>query len=301
LHNLANFRKHTFIWLGGIVAPLIVFAIFAGYPILYNLLLSFTNWNGLSRQIKPVGLNNYIELAKDPTFILSLLNSLKWTLVALVLSLFLGFSLAAVLFLGKVYFPALYRSLIFLPVTLSLVATGIMFSLILSPDFGLLDQALWHLGLGNLTRPWLGDYHTALYVLIGVGVWTYVGIPMMLFHAGLSDLDPELLDAARLDGASDFQIARRILWPALRPVVVMVAILSVIQSLKTFDLVAIMTQGGPAGATKVLGYFMYTQTFWNNRFGYGAAISVVILLLSIGYVWVYLRSVARSALHVSKQ
>lgn len=297
----ANFRKHAFVWLGGVAAPLAVFAIFAGYPILYNLLLGFTKWNGLSREIKPIGLHNYIELARDPIFILSLLNSLKWTLLTLAFSVGLGFSLATVFFLGRVYFPSLYRSLIFLPVTVSLVAIGIMFSLILSPDFGLLDQSLRVLGLGGLPRPWLGDYHTALYVLIGVGIWAYMGVPLMLFHAGLSEIDPELLDAARLDGASDFQIARYIFVPALRPVVVIVAILSVIQSLKTFDLVAIMTQGGPAGATKVLGYFMYTETFWNNRFGYGAAISIVILLLSSGFAWIYLRSVAKNALHISKQ
>jgi len=295
------FRKHTFISLWGLVVPLIVFAIFAGYPILYNLFLSFTKWNGLSTEIKPIGLNNYIELGRDPIFVLSLVNTLKWTILTLIFSLGLGLSLSIILFLGKVYFRSLFRSLIFVPVTMSLVATGIMFSLILSPDFGLLDQTLRALQLGRLIRPWLGDYHTALYVLIGIGVWGYVGIPLMLFHAGLNELDPELLDAARLDGASDLQIARHILLPALKPALVIVAVLSVLQSLRTFDLVATMTQGGPAGATKVLGYFMYSETFWNNRFGYGAAISVVILVLSIGFAWAYLRRVANNAIHESKQ
>jgi raffinose/stachyose/melibiose transport system permease protein len=297
----ALFRKHTFISLMGVVAPLMVFAVFAGYPILYNLFLSFTKWNGLSPNIKRIGLHNYIELARDPIFILSLVNTLKWTALTLIISLGLGLSLSIVLFLGKVYFPALFRSLIFLPVTMSMVATGIMFSLILSPDFGLLDQALRALHLSQLVRPWLGDYRTALYVLITVGAWGYAGIPLMLFHAGLNELDSELLDAARLDGASDLQLARHIILPALKPVFVIVAVLSVIQSLKTFDLVATMTQGGPAGSTKVLGYFMYSETFWNDRFGYGAAISVVILILSSGFAWTYLRSVANNALHVSKQ
>jgi raffinose/stachyose/melibiose transport system permease protein len=295
------FRKHTFISLWGLVVPLIVFAIFAGYPILYNLFLSFTKWNGLSTEIKPIGLNNYIELGKDPIFVLSLVNTLKWTILTLIFSLGLGLSLSIILFLGKVYFRGLFRSLIFVPVTMSLVATGIMFSLILSPDFGLLDQTLRALQLDWLIRSWLGDYHTTLYVLIAIGVWGYVGIPLMLFHAGLNELDPELLDAARLDGASDLQIARHILLPALKPAFVIVAVLSVLQSLRTFDLVATMTQGGPAGATKVLGYFMYSETFWNNRFGYGAAISVVILVLSIGFAWAYLRRVANNAIHESKQ
>lgn len=294
-------RKHSFISLLGVVVPLIIFVIFAGYPILYNLFLSFTKWNGLSPEIKLIGLNNYIELVRDPIFLLSFVNTLKWTILSLILSLGLGLSLSVILFLRKIYWQCLFRSLIFLPVTFSLVATGIMFSLILSPDFGLLDQTLRTLQMAWLIRPWLGDYHMALYVLIAIGIWGYVGIPLMLFHAGLSELDPELLDAARLDGASDFDIARHIILPSLKPAFVIVAILSVLQSLRTFDLVAIMTQGGPAGATKVLGYFMYSETFWDNRFGYGAAISVVILIISSGFAWTYLRRVANNAIHSSKQ
>ncbi len=278
-----------------------VFVIFAGYPILYNLLLSFTQWNGLSPEIKLIGLNNFIELGRDPIFLLSFVNTLKWTFLSLILSLGLGLSLSVILFLGKVYWRGLFRSVIFVPVTISLVATGIMFSLILSPDFGLLDQTLRALQLSSLIRPWLGDYHMALYVLIAIGTWGYVGIPLMLFHAGLSELDPELLDAARLRWASDFEIARHIILPSLKPAFVIVAVLSVLQSLRTFDLVAIMTQGGPAGATKVLGYFMYSETFWNNRFGYGATISVVILILSSGFAWTYLHRVANNAIHSSKQ
>jgi raffinose/stachyose/melibiose transport system permease protein len=295
------FRKHTFIFVLGLVAPVVVFAIFAGYPILYNLFLSFSKWNGLSSEIKLIGFKNYIELGSDPIFVLSLMNTLKWTVLTLIFSLGLGLSLSISMFLGKVYFRGLFRSLIFLPVTMSLVATGIMFSLILSPDFGLLDQTLRALQLSRLIHPWLGDYHTTLYILIAIGVWGYVGIPLMLFQAGLSALDPELIDAAKLDGASDCQIARYILVPALKPAFVIVAVLSVLQSLRTFDLVATMTQGGPAGATKVLGYFMYSETFWNNRFGYGAAISIVILVLSSGFAWAYLRRVANNAIHESKQ
>ncbi|MGH9327913.1 MAG: carbohydrate ABC transporter permease [Terriglobia bacterium] len=289
------------IYLGGIVVPLAVFAISAGYPIVYNLFLSFTSWSGLSQHLHSVGLNNYIQLVLDPIFLLALLNTLKWTVLSLVLTLGVALSLSIILFLGNFYWPTVFRSLIFVPATMSLVAIGIIFSLVLSPGFGLLDQFLRAVGLSGLVYPWLGDYHTTLYVLILIGVWAYVGIPIMLFHAGLNEVDRDLLDAARLDGANNFQIGRYILLPALKPVIVIVAILSVIQSLKTFDLVAVMTQGGPAGATKVLGYFMYIETFWNNRFGYGAAISIIILLLGVGFAWIYLRGAAHNALHVSKQ
>jgi raffinose/stachyose/melibiose transport system permease protein len=295
------FRKHTFICVAGLIVPFSVFTIFAGYPVIYGLFISLTKWNGLSADIRFIGLRNYVELARDPTFITALISSLKWTVLTLIAILSLGSFLAIALFLRKVYFPSLFRALIFLPVTMSLVATGIMFSLILSPDFGLLDQTLKGLRLASFIRPWLGDYHVTLYILIAIGVWTYTGITLMLFHAGLNEMDSELLDAARLDGANDFQIAYHILLPSLKPVFVIVAVLSVIQSLRTFDLVATMTQGGPAGATKVLGYLMYIETFWNNRFGYGAAIAMVTLILSGGFVWIYLSRIARNVLHVSKQ
>jgi len=157
LHFAELFRKHTFVFILGLVAPLTVFTVFAGYPILYNFFLSFTRWNGLSPNIQPVGLHNYIELSRDPRFILSLVNTLKWTILSLLISLGLGLLLSIVLFLGKVYLPSLFRLLIFVPVTMSLVATGIMFSLILSPEFGLLDQSLRLLHLTGLSHFWLGD------------------------------------------------------------------------------------------------------------------------------------------------
>jgi ABC-type sugar transport system permease subunit len=183
---------------------------------------------------------------------------------------------------------------------MSLVAVGLMYSLILSPGFGAFDQVLRAVGLGGLVRTWLGDYNVTLYVLILIDCWAYTGVPLMLFHAGLGAIDPELFDAARLDGANNLQIIRHVIVPGLRPVVLIVTMLSIIHSLRTFDVVSVMTRGGPGGGTSVLGYFMYSVTFSRNQFGYGASIAVIILLFSAGFAFAYLRGVAKNALYADK-
>ena len=280
----------------GIILPVAVFAVFVGWPILFNIYLSFTKWNGLSPDAAFVGFENYLRLFGDPGFRSAFLNSLTWAVLALSFHLVVGLVLAIVLHSGRVYFPNFFRSLIFLPFTMSLVTVGLMFSLILSPGFGIVDEALRAVGLEALIRPWLGDYDITLYVLILIDAWAYLGIPLMLFHAGLAAIDSELFDAARVDGANEWQLAWHVTLPSLRPVILIVTMLSVIQSLKTFDLVSVMTGGGPAGGTSVLGHFMYVISFRRNDFGYGATIGVVMLLFSAGFALSYLRGVARNAL-----
>jgi multiple sugar transport system permease protein/raffinose/stachyose/melibiose transport system permease protein len=291
------FGEHRFIYLAGVVLPLAVYAIFVGFPLLYNVFLSFTSWNGLSSTAPLVGFANYTRLAADPGFRSSFFNSLQWTAISLCIHLVFGVGLAIILYSGRVYFPTLFRSLIFLPFTISLVSIGLMFSLILAPGFGAFDQFLKMIGLGVLIRPWLGDYHIALYIMILIDAWAYLGIPLMLFHAGLGGIDNDLYEAARLDGANEWQVAWHVMVPGLRPIMLMVAMLSAINSLKTFDLVSAMTGGGPAGGTTVLGWFMYQVSFRRNDFGYGATVGVVMLLFSAGFALVYLKSIARRALH----
>jgi ABC-type sugar transport system permease subunit len=281
----------------GIGLPLAIYAVFIGYPIIYNIYLSFTRWNGLSPHIQFIGLDNYFRMLSDQNFTLAFFNTLQWAGIALVMHVGLGMALAILLFSGIVYFPTLLRSLLFLPMTLSLVAVSLMFSLILSPNFGVVDQMLNAVGLSASIRPWLGDWNLTLYILILIDAWAYLGIPLMLFHASLGGLDPVLFEAARLDGATGWQIARYVIIPALGPAVMIVGMLSIIHSLKAFDVVSVMTRGAPAGGSNVLGWYMYEVSFWRNQFGYGAAIAVVMLILSVGFSVSYLRTVARNALH----
>ena len=296
--GLAGSSQKLLIYGLGVLLPLFVYAVFVGYPIVYNAYLSLTRWNGLSPTIPFVGLDNYLRLASDPGFRLALINTALWSVISLVIHIVVPMALAIILFSGRIFGPTLFRSLLFVPVTMSLVAVGLMYSLILSPGFGAFDQVLRAVGLGGLVRTWLGDYHITLYVLILIDCWAYIGVPLMLFHAGLGAIDPNLVDAARLDGASSPQIVRHVIVPGLRPVVLIVTMLSVIHSLRTFDVVSVMTRGGPGGGTTVLGYFMYSVSFSRNQFGYGAAVANVILILSVGFALVYLRGVARNALHV---
>ena len=202
LSRLSNFMANRgFVLAFGIILPVAVYIVFVGWPILFNVYLSFTKWNGLAPDVIFVGFDNYVRLFGDPGFRGAFLNSLKWALLALSIHLFIGLTLSIVLHSGRVYFPAFFRSLIFLPFTMSLVTVGLMFSLILSPGFGVLDALLRGVGLEGLIRTWLGDYDVTIFVLIIIDAWAYLGIPLMMFHAGLSAINTELFDAARVDGA----------------------------------------------------------------------------------------------------
>jgi ABC-type sugar transport system permease subunit len=193
----------------------------------------------------------------------------------------LGFLIAYVMRAKLVFGAAFLRTVVFFPVTMSLIAVGLMFLLILNPVFGAFDEVLRMLGLGFLIREWFGDYRVALYTLAIVSGWAFTGLPMVFYFAGLGDVPKETLDAARIEGAGHFRIMRSVALPQLRPVTAVVVMLTIFESLKAFDLVAVMTRGAPFGTTNVLGYVVYLETFWNSRFGYGATLSVAILVLSI--------------------
>jgi len=130
-------------------------------------------------------------------------------------------------------------------------------------------------------REWFGDYRIALYTLAIVSGWAFTGLPMVFYFAGLGDVPKETLDAARIEGAGHFRIMWSVALPQLRPVTAVVVMLTIFESLKAFDLVAVMTKGAPFGTTNVLGYVAYLETFWNSRFGYGATLSVAILVVSV--------------------
>jgi ABC-type sugar transport system permease subunit len=291
-------RRHVFVTIFGLVMPVLVFSCFIGYPIVYTIGLSFFEWNGMSPAMKFVGWANYIQLFNDKYFFVALVNNFRWLLVALVFPVTLGFLIAYAMRAKLVYFPTLLRTAVFFPVTMSLVAVGLMFLLILNPIFGAFDTALRSVGLGFLVREWFGDYHIAIYTLAVVSGWAYTGLPMIFYFAGLGDVPKETLDAARIEGAGHFRIMTRVALPQLRPVTAVVVMLTLFESLKAFDLIAAMTKGAPFGRTNVLGYLVYLESFWNSRFGYGATLSVAILVLSIAITALLLATVLRRAFDV---
>jgi multiple sugar transport system permease protein/raffinose/stachyose/melibiose transport system permease protein len=274
-------REHTFVALFGVALPILVFCTFVGYPIVYTIYLSFFDWNGMTPTKQFVGVANYITLFHDRYFYVSLVNNFKWLVVTLLFPVTAGFLIAYVMRARLVYAAAFLRTVVFFPVTMSLVAVGLMFLLILNPVFGAFDDALRAVGLGFLVHEWFGDYHIALYTLAVVSGWAFTGLPMVFYFAGLGDVPKETLDAARIEGAGHFRMMWSVALPQLRPVTAVVVMLTIFESLKAFDLVAVMTKGAPFGMTNVLGYLVYLESFWNSRFGYGATLSVAILILSI--------------------
>jgi ABC-type sugar transport system permease subunit len=275
-------HAHGFVAFFGILVPLAVFAVFVGYPIVFTIYLSFFDWNGMAPVKTFVGLQNYrYLLLSDKYFYTALLNNVKWVGVTLSFPVLLGLIIAYGLRSRIIPAPALIRTVVFFPVTMSLISVGLMFLLILNPLFGAFDAILQSIGLGSLVMEWFGDYRIALYTLAVVSGWAFTGMPMILYFAGLGDVPKETFDAARIEGAGHFRMLTQVAVPQLRPVTAVVVMLTLFESLRAFDLVAVMTKGAPFGSTNVLGYLVYLESFWNSRFGYGATLSVAILVISI--------------------
>ena len=287
--------NHAFVVIFGMAVPVLIFVLFIGYPIVYTIFLSFHEWNGAAPEKTFVGLQHYQTLVHDKYVLTSLKNNARWLVVTLCFPVVVGFSIAYILRQKLVPFPSLVRTVIFFPVTMSLIAVGLMFLLILNPNFGALNAGLQAVGLGGLVREWFGDHRIAIYTLAFVSGWAFTGMPMIFYFAGLGDVPKDTLDAARIEGAGQFRIATRIALPQLRPVTAVVVMLTIFESFRAFDLVAVMTKGAPFGKTNVLGYLVYLESFWNSRFGYGAAISVLILVLSAALAVVVLTRIMKGA------
>ncbi len=294
-----EYRRHKFVYLVGVAVPLLIFISFVGIPILYTIFLSLFEWDGIGFEKTFIGIENYRSLMSDKNLLLSLRNTTIWTLATLTIPVSIGLLLAIFLTSAKVYGSGTIRSLLFLPTTMSLVTVGIMFSLILNPIFGAMNLVLKNIGLGVLQRDWLSDTSINLYTLIFTYAWLWVGFPLTMFYAGIKQISAELYETAKLEGANLLQTARFVTLPLLRPVITSVTVIAVINSVKAFDLVFTMTRGGPYGRTNVLGYYMYLQSFLSYRYGYGAAISIVMLVISSVFAYIYLRHIAGESLHAS--
>jgi len=263
------------------IAPALVFyTIFLALPIVGVVVISLLDWTGISRSnIRWAGLGNYVTLVQDEVFWLSLLHNLTFIVVGATSIVALGLVLAVLLERGL---PGsnFFRGIFFMPTVMSMVVVGIVFMLVLSPELGLVNPLLRAVGLGGLARAWLGDPQTALPVVIAADVWKNFGFAMFLFVAGLKNIPAEIYEAAKVDGAGGWQSFWRITLPALWPVITVTVALVSIGTLKLFDLVYVMTAGGPNNASQVLTTWMYFQGFKYNNMGYGATLAVVLLIIT---------------------
>lgn len=272
------------------LAPaLILFTIFVGYPIVESLSLSFYDWDGLGAK-SWVGWSNYRELWQDDRFWVSLQNNLFWLL---------GFLLAPVFGLGLALFlnQSLWgmkaiRSLFFFPFVISQVVVGLVFSWFYDPSFGLLNRFLAFFSQEPIAV--LADERWVTFGIILAGIWPQTAYCMMIYLAGLSGLSQSQIEAARLDRASGFALFWHIILPQLRPASFLVLVVTVIGALRSFDLIAIMTDGGPYGSSSVLAYFMYEQSIFSYRMGYGSAIATVLFMLMNVYIAFFLWRMLRN-------
>jgi len=273
--------------------PLIIYFIWVIAPTFYTFFLSLTNWDGIS-QMRFIGFDNYERLFKDRDFTLSLTNNVRWLVIFITVPTTLGLGLALI-FNTNVRGAQWFKVSFYAPLILSFVVIGTIWAWIYEPRSGLVNSLLFGIGVED-PPGWLADRSIALYAVIGAAVWRQVGYVMILYLAGLKNLDPALIEAGRVDGATGWKLFRLILFPLLGPVTTVIVVISVIDSLRAFDLVSVMTRGGPAGASNVLANFMYIEAFNNYKMGYGASIAVMLFTLSLFIIVPYLYRTVKTEL-----
>ncbi|MFZ5825282.1 MAG: carbohydrate ABC transporter permease [Bacillota bacterium] len=274
-----------------LIAPsLVVFLTFFIYPILYSIYLSFMKWNLISPTKTFIGLDNYRELFLSEEFHMALKNTLVYTVGVVSVSLTIALLLALLLNTEKKW-AAWVQAAMFSPHIISLVSVSILWLWLMDPDFGLLN---WFLGLfGVPPLKWIASDKTALFSLIIVAIWKVVGYDMVVFLAGLQSIPPEMYEAAKIDGAGAVRRLRHVTLPLLSPTIFFLTVTSVISSFQVFDIVKIMTGGGPADSTNVMVFYVYEYGFRFFKIGHASAASVVLFLMVLGMTILQFRWVER--------
>lgn len=268
----------------GLLPALLLYTVFAIYPILQSFYYSLMEWNGFAA-MKFIGLDNYTKLFQDPLF----WNSLKNNLLVVAASVFGQVPIAlfiALLMNRKLKGIKIFRTIGFLPVVLSTVVISLTWSLIYNSRNGLINELLRASGLDGLAQNWLGDTTWAMIAVCVTVVWQFVGLYLIIFLAALQNIPEEVLEAARMDGASEWITTWKITVPMIWDTIIVAVILCISGSLKTFDLIYVMTHGGPSHSTDVMALYMFNETFSKLQYGYGSAVSVVIFFFSLTLITV---------------
>ncbi|RTE00746.1 carbohydrate ABC transporter permease [Paenibacillus whitsoniae] len=261
------------------IAPMLLGLIaFTLFPIIASFFLSFTNWNfvaGFSK-VKFVGMDNFVKLVHDTVFLLSLKNNL---ILMIVVPLTLICSLAlAIVIDKKIYFKDVFKVVYFVPYISSIVAVAIVFQVLFHPTYGPINQILINWGMANPPK-WLADPDFALYCVMGLMVWVNIGYNMIIFMAGLQSIPKDLYEAADIDGASKWTQFLKITVPMLSPTTFFLLVTGIIGTFKVFDVIMVLTGGGPANSTSVVVTRLYDAAFINLQSGYASAMAIVLLVL----------------------
>jgi ABC-type sugar transport system permease subunit len=286
-------RKNLLTAILFLLPSLLVFGVFVYYALGFNVYLSFTSWNFLSKTKDIIGFDNYVRLFSSKTFWKALSNTAYFAFASVSISLVLGL-LLAILLNQKIPARGLFRTIIFSPYVTTTAAISLLWVWIFQPDFGLFNFALNLIGIDGPS--WLSNTKWAMPALIIMNVWRNTGYVMVIFLAGLQGIDKTLYEAAAIDGAGGWKKFLNVTLPLLSPTTFFIMVTTLLNNFNTFDQVAVMTKGGPAGATTVLNYFIYQEAFVSFRAGYASAASTVLFLILLA-ITIFQTRVSRRWVH----
>jgi len=276
-----------------VVPALLIYLVFMIYPFLNTIYLSFTNWNGIAPSKEWVGLANYVRIFQEGGALQAFLNNIVWVVIGTIAPVVLGLFEALLVWSGA-RASLLFRTLFFLPFVLPLVVVGIVWQWIYHPLFGILNKVLDGGGLEGLSRGWLADPHTALYAVLIAAIWGATGFCFLILHASLQNVDVSTVEAAMIDGAGWFRRAWSVVIPQIGPQLTMVTAVTLIGGFAVFDIIFVMTGGGPGNASQVLATYTYKTAFQQNEAGFGSALAMLITILSLVSAIVFVRLRERS-------
>lgn len=269
--------------------PLLVYIVIIIIPFIESIRYSLTDWNGISTHFKYIGFKNYLNVFSDSAFSSALLHNTIWVVIFLLVPTLLGLFLA-ILLDKDIKGAVIFKSIIYFPMIFSFVIVGMIWSFVYEPNLGILNLFIRLFGDKNWHFAWLAEPKTALLSIIAAAAWQHTGLCMILFLAGLKGVRIDLVEAAKIDGCNTYHLYKDVILPQLKNATVVVISLTIINSLKSFDIVYIMTKGGPFRKSEVLTTLMYRESFWNYRMAYGSAIANVLFLLILIIIAFYLKS-----------
>ena len=259
------------------------------YPAVYTLYISLTSWNGLETP-KFIGLQNYVQFLQDPVFQTSLTNTVIWVIGTILFPVLLGLGMS--LLITRMRFEGTFKSIFYLPYAISATSTSVVWAFMLSPS-GFINTVLHLVGLDALARSWMISPPWNTIAMLIAYTWQTAGTNMVLFSVGLQALPTDPIEAAKIDGANGWQSFIYVIFPLLRPITTVVITLAVVNSFKVFDLIWVMTQGGPYRSSETLAVTMYRESFVLFNLGKGAAIASLLSLIVFAFSAIYLRQMFR--------
>ncbi|WP_409696111.1 carbohydrate ABC transporter permease [Yoonia sp.] len=255
-------------------------------PLVHSIVMSFHNWNGIT-QPDYVGLANYERLFNDRRFVGAIRNNMLFLVLFTSMTIILGF-LSAVAISRRMKGWQFYRFAFFVPYILVTAVIAVLWGQIYEPSFGFLNTALRSVGLQSWEQLWLGNHNITMYSIVTIAIWQISGFTMLLYLAAMEGIDQEIHDAATIDGVNAWQRCVYIIAPMVKQITFVLIMLQIIASLKTFDLIWVLTKGGPFYASEVMGTYLYRAAFEQQQFGYASAVAVVMTVIVMAVTIVYL-------------